>query len=148
MRNAALVSRRLGWIAQGLFASPAYLARHGAPTRPADLVEHECVFVGAGKQGANWRFESDNHRAQTVLVHGRFSVNNHGLMRLLAERDLGIAALAPALCREAIAAGRLAPVLADWTVPSLGVYAVTTARLQTAGVRAFVDFVADRFTAL
>jgi DNA-binding transcriptional LysR family regulator len=39
-------------------------------------------------------------------------------------------------------------VLADWTVPRLGVYAVTTSRLQSAIVRAFVDFVADRFAAL
>jgi DNA-binding transcriptional LysR family regulator len=40
------------------------------------------------------------------------------------------------------------PVLGDWTVPRLGVHAVTTSRLQTAAVRAFVDFVADRFAAL
>jgi hypothetical protein len=33
-------------------------------------------------------------------------------------------------------------------VPRLGVYAVTTSRLQSAIVRAFVDFVADRFAAL
>jgi DNA-binding transcriptional LysR family regulator len=81
-------------------------------------------------------------------VRGRFSVNNHGLMRTLAERDMGIAALAPSLCREAISVGRLTPVLADWTVPRLGVYAVTTSRLQPVIVRAFVDFVADRFAAL
>jgi DNA-binding transcriptional LysR family regulator len=61
---------------------------------------------------------------------------------------MGIAALAPSLCREAIGDGRLTPVLADWTVPRLGVYAVTTSRLQSAIVRAFVDFVADRFAAL
>jgi len=49
----------------------------------------------------------------TITVRGRFSVNNLGLMRTLAEREMGVAALAPSLCREAIAAGRLVPVAAD-----------------------------------
>jgi DNA-binding transcriptional LysR family regulator len=111
-------------------------------------VEHDCIFVGAGKSSATWRFEREGSRALAVTVRGRFSVNNHGLMRTLAERDMGVAALAPSLCREAIGDGRLTPVLADWTVPRLGVYAVTTSRLQSAIVRAFVDFVANRFGAL
>lgn len=81
-------------------------------------------------------------------MRGRFSVNNHGLMSTLAERDMGIAALAPSLCRESIGAGRPTPVLAYWTVPRLAVYAVMTSRSQSAVVRAFVDFVAKRFAAL
>jgi len=83
----------------------------------------------------------------TITVRGRFSVNNLGLMRTLAEREMGVAALAPSLCREAIAAGRLVPVLADWVAPRLGVHAVTTSRWHTATVRAFIEFIADRFAA-
>jgi DNA-binding transcriptional LysR family regulator len=148
VRDASLISRRIGWMEQGLFASAGYLERRGAPAGPSDLVEHDCIFVGGGKSSATWRFERDGSRSLSVTVRGRFSVNNHGLMRTLAERDMGIAALAPSLCRDAISTGRLTPVLADWTVPRLGVFAVTTSRLQSAIVRAFVDFVADRFGAL
>lgn len=148
VRDAALVSRRVGWMEQGLFAAPGYLERRGSPVQPAELVDHECISVGgAGKASVAWRFERDGQRAVTVAVRGRFCVNNHGLMRTLAERDVGIAALAPRLCRQAIGEGRLVPLLADWVVPRLGVYAVTTSRLQTAAVRAFVDFVGDRFAA-
>jgi DNA-binding transcriptional LysR family regulator len=148
VRDAALVSRRIGWMDQGLFASAGYLERRGAPAQPSDLVEHDCIFVGGGKSSTTWRFEREGSRPWSVTVRGRFSVNNHSLMRTLAERDMGIAPLAPSLCREAISAGLLTPVLADWTLPRLGVYAVTTSRLQSAIVRAFVDFVADRFGAL
>ncbi|MBN8507872.1 MAG: LysR family transcriptional regulator [Burkholderiales bacterium] len=147
VRDAALISRRVGWMDQGLFASARYLERRGAPAQPSDLVGHDCIFVGGGKSSATWRFEREGSRALSVTVRGRFSVNNHALMRTLAERDIGIAALAPSLCREAIGAGRLMPVLGDWTVPRLGVFAVTTSRLQSAIVRAFVDFVAERFAA-
>lgn len=139
-----LVCRRIGWIEQGLLASPAYLERRGRPAQPTDLVEHDCIFVGAGKSQANWRLVGEAG-AVTVTVGGRFSVNNHGLMSALAERGMGIAALDPGLLREAIAAGRLVPVLPDWSVPKLAVNALMTSRLQAAGVRAFVEFLADRF---
>lgn len=145
VKAAQLVSRRIGWLEQGLFASPGYLARRGRPSQPTDLVEHDCIFVGGGKSQASWRLVSEAGAAVTLTVRGRFSVNNHSLMRALAERDLGIAALDPGLSREAIIAGRLVPVLPGWSVPKLAVSAVMTSRLQAAGVRAFVDFLADRF---
>jgi DNA-binding transcriptional LysR family regulator len=144
VRGANLVSRRIGWVEQGLYAAPSYLERRGLPAAPADLADHECIFIGRGKRQATWRFAGDGAGA-TVTVRGRFSVNNHGLMRTLAEREVGIATLDPSLCRDAIATGRLVPVLPDWSVPRLGVYAVTTSRMHQAAVRAFIDFVADRF---
>lgn len=146
VKGPQLVSRRIGWIEQGLYAAPGYLERRGRPSQPTDLVEHDCIFVGGGKSQANWRLLGDAG-AVTVTVRGRFSVNNHGLMRTLAEREMGIAALDPGLCREPIAAGRLVPVLADWSVPKLAVSAVMTSRMQAASVRAFVEFLADRFAA-
>lgn len=145
VKAAQLVNRRIGWLEQGLFASPGYLERRGRPSQPTDLVEHDCIFVGGGKSQASWPLVSEAGAAVTVTVRGRFSVNNHSLMRALAERDLGIAALDPGLSREAIVAGRLVPVLPDWSVPKLAVNAVMTSRLQAGGVRAFVDFLADRF---
>jgi len=147
VRDASLTSRRVGWIDQGYFAAPGYVERRGKPAQPAELVEHDCIFVGGGKSSATWRFEREGHRAVTITVRGRFSVNNLGLMSTLAEREMGVAALAPSLCREAIAAGRLVPVLADWVAPRLVVHAVTTSRSHTATVRAFIEFIADRFAA-
>jgi DNA-binding transcriptional LysR family regulator len=55
-------------------------------------------------------------------------------MRLLAERGMGIAALAPLLVREAVAHGVLAHVLPEWVVPRLPIQAVTTSRLQPLSV--------------
>ena len=140
-RDRSLVTRRIGWLAQGLYAAPAYLARRGAPTRPADLADHECVFIGVRPARADWTL----HRGQaavTVRVGGRFSANNQGIIRSLAEAGMGIAALEPGLSREAIQAGRLVPVLPGWTLPRLPIFAVTTSRLTSSAVRAFVDFVA------
>jgi DNA-binding transcriptional LysR family regulator len=144
VRDENLVSRRVGWIAQGLYGAPGYLERRGRPEHPNDLAQHDCIFIGSGKAKVNWRLAGEDG-SHTVSVQGRFSVNNHGMMRALAEREMGIAVLDPSLCRDAIAAGRLVPVLSDWAVPRLAVHAVTTSRLHGAAARAFIEFVADRF---
>jgi DNA-binding transcriptional LysR family regulator len=61
-------------------------------------------------------------------------VNNLGLMRLLAERGMGIAVLAPPLVRETVARERLVQVLPEWGVPRLPIQAVMSSRLQPASV--------------
>lgn len=142
VRDETLVARRIGAIEQGLFAAPAYLERHGTPSQPADLTAHECIVVPATRR-ATWRLKRATTFAE-VPVAGRFAANNLGLMRVLAERGMGIAALAPQLVREAVVAGRLVPVLPEWTVPPLPIHGVVASRLQPASVRALIDFLAGR----
>jgi DNA-binding transcriptional LysR family regulator len=141
--NEKLVARRIGNVEQRLFASPTYLALRGQPTQPADLVEHECILRRGPQPQAAWLLQGDAGAAE-VVVRGRFMVNNVGLMRVLAERGMGIAVLDPSLVREALANGRLLPVLPEWAAPLLPIQAVMSSRLQPASVRALLDFLAAR----
>jgi len=140
-----LVVRRLGTIEQFLFAAPGYLALHGHPQQPADLVEHACITAGSAQQASNWRLQRDGH-AMEVQVRSHFGINNPGLIRLLAERGLGIAALSHKLAREAVGAERLVRVLPDWAIKPMAVHAVMISRMQSASVRALVDFLAARLS--
>lgn len=46
--DSGLVGRKLGELAEGTFASPAYLARHGMPKSPGDLKGHRMIgFVSS-----------------------------------------------------------------------------------------------------
>ena len=143
VKDEALIARRIGTIEQALFASPTYLDLRGRPNEPIDLVTHECILVRNSQHQAMWQLQRDNESAQ-VAVRGRFMVNNMGLMRLLAERGMGIAALAPILVSEAVAHGVLAQVLPEWVVPRLPIQAVTTSRLQPLSVKVLIDFLAVR----
>ena len=144
VKGDQLVARRIGSIEQALFAAPAYLALHGTPTQPADLVEHECIMAHGAKPQALWRLQGDTESTE-VVVRGRFMVNNVGLMRVLAERGMGVAVLDPSLVREPLASGSLVHVLPAWSVQRLPVHAVMSSRLQPARVRALLDFLVARW---
>lgn len=143
VKGDQMIARRIGDIRQALFAAPAYLDRRGRPRRPADLVEHDCLHVATPSHSAQWRFNKGNSTME-VTVRGRFELNNVGLMRLLAERGMGVAMLPPVLARESVIAGRLEQILAEFELAALPLHAVMSSRLQPAVVRAFVDFVASR----
>ena len=143
VKDEKLVARRIGSLEQRLFAAPAYLALRGKPTQPADLVEHECILLHGAQRQALWRLQGDTDKVE-VVVRGRFMVNNVGMMRVLAERGMGIAILDPSLVREPLAQGRLLQVLPEWAVPRLAVHAVMSSRLQPASVRTLLEYLVAR----
>jgi len=145
VKGDRLIVRLVGRVEMLLFAAPSYLESRGKPRQPADLAEHECLTLPSPQRLMKWRLRRDDSTTE-VTVGGRVAANNPGLLRMLAERGMGIATLSHALAREAVAAGNLVPVLQEWSLPPLPVYAVTSSRLQPASVRAFVDFVAARLS--
>lgn len=143
LKDDSLVARRVGSVEQRLFAAPTYLSLHGTPVQPTELVDHQCIVIPSLQRQALWRLKSEADSVE-VLVRGRFMVNNVGMMRVLAERGMGIALLAPSVVRESLAEGRLVQLLPDWLGPQLQINAVMSSRMQPASVRALLDFLAAR----
>lgn len=143
LQRGGLVARRIGWVSQAAYAAPGYLDRLGRPRHPADLAAHECLRLGSAERASRWRF-TQGAQVHEVAVRGRWGLNNVGLMRMLAERQMGIALLAPELARESVLAGRLEPVLRGYAAPALAVHAVMSSRLRTAAAKAFLNFLAAR----
>ena len=89
-----VIERKLGTISQSLYASHAYLAKHGAPISAEDLDNHKIVAFGE-------LIPKRLHSANWVLKAGRegkprnpiLCVNNlHGIMRA-AEAGIGLAGI-------------------------------------------------------
>ena len=60
-----------GSIGRAVYASPDYLARHGAPAAPPDLVGHACIgFADGAASLQRWSFGRDD-TALTVGVRPR-----------------------------------------------------------------------------
>ncbi len=139
-----LVAKRLGAVQMALFASPVYIELRGQPKHPEDLIHHECVVIRSAEAKTIWHLENSAGSLSKVSVSGRFKLNNQSLMRELAERAMGITPLALSLVGQALVQGRLVPVLPDWHMLPIPIHALTTSRLQSASVRALVDFLATK----
>lgn len=108
-----LAGRPLCEIHQLLCASPEYLARHGTPQHPQDLVRHTCLYLDEVPDDHRWHFSNGSEQA-VVAVQGRLT-SNHSEVRLNGSLDhLGIACLPHFTAAAALKAGRLVQVLADW----------------------------------
>jgi DNA-binding transcriptional LysR family regulator len=120
-----------------IVAAPNYLAVHGAPERPEDIGRHQCIgpFPPLPWHG-EWRIGAG------VAIRPSVLVNSGEGLRAAAIAGLGLAPAPDWLAADAIAAGQLARVLADFETPEAGIYAVhPTNRLLTPVIREFVDYV-------
>jgi DNA-binding transcriptional LysR family regulator len=145
--DSSLVARRLADNRRVLCASPAYLREHGMPRSPEELANHECLLL-VGSQGRQdvWRMRDRDGRDVAVRVRGRFESNLGEVLRDAAIAGLGIALHSTWHVCEDLRAGRLQTVLPDYSVATSGIYAVMPQRrLVPPRVRAFVDFLAERF---
>lgn len=112
-----LVARRLMAVEHILCATPAYLARHPAIAQPDDLLAHSCLSLGEHERDNHWRFRKNDQATQAevdVVVRGRY-ICNHSEVRLEgALAGLGVACVPAFMAREALDAGQVVRVLADW----------------------------------
>ena len=142
--DSRLMSRQLGQFQLQLVAAPAYLAQHGTPLLPADLLRHTCLlykFPSSGKVEA-WPLP-EWPGLHTAGLPALLNCNNVETLLHFAESGLGIAALPDFAVRAALAAGRLQPVL-DAHHQHDGALRILwpSSRHLTPKLRAFIDFLA------
>ncbi|QGT77767.1 LysR family transcriptional regulator [Guyparkeria halophila] len=144
--DSTLMARRLAPIRNLAVASPDYLARHGTPRHPADLADHDCLIYSNVPETQVWGYTNAQGRWQPVHGQRRLRVNNGDFLREAAIRGAGIVIEPTFLLHRAIAEGQLVPILTDVPWPEIGAYAVyPQTRHLSARVRAFIDFLAQRF---
>lgn len=140
-----LVARKLGETRFVLCASPDYIARHGAPGSPEDLARHNCLTYEYALRDA-WTFRDAAGRERSVRVAGSLNSNNGDLNAAAAAQGVGIALEPDFIVGSELKRGKLVPVLESFEAPALPIYAVyPSRRFLPAKVRAFVDFLVERF---
>jgi DNA-binding transcriptional LysR family regulator len=141
------IVRRLGNCRLLVLASPAYLARHGRPQRPAELAEHECMSYSAQVSNQVWSFSVDG-RVEQFPVSSRIKANNGDALADAAARGLGITVQPDFIAAEYLAAGTLETLLDDFAPPELGIYAVLPSnRYIPHRVRVLIDFLSGALSA-
>jgi len=144
LADSSLVARTVGDMRQVVVASPAYLEERGTPLKPSDLAQHAIVRFTGRSLLNEWNFE-ENGRDVRVSHVSRYATNSADAAVLHAEQDGGLAMVLVYQAAEAIEAGRLKIVLADYEPPPMPINLVyPTSRLLSANVRAFIDLVVEQ----
>ena len=142
-----LVARRLGHTQLICCASPSYLEAHGEPRHPDDLLRHKCLEYTYQPAASAWTFEDHDGRRHPVRVSSSVRANNGRMLTALAVAGLGIVLEPDFIVAPEIRAGRLRPLLPQFAPPRTPIAAVYPSRRHLSPkVRAFVNFLADRFS--
>ena len=111
--------------------APSYFADHPVPVEPQDLTAHRCVNLRLPTRGGlyAWEFEKDG-RPLNVRVEGPVTFNDMEMILDAALAGLGLAIVMEDQASEAMADGRLIPVLEEWSPPFPGYHLYYPSRRQ------------------
>lgn len=132
-----------GAVREAVVASPAYVAAHGAPDHPRDLVRHRCIGWRSAPNVAphRWEFEEDGVPF-SVAVEPRITTNDLRLMLRAALAGAGITFATEETFRPHIASGALVSLLDAYLPPFPGFYLYFPNRRNMAPkLRALIDHV-------
>lgn len=112
LEDSSLVARRFDVQRLGVYGAPAYLARRGRPTTPAELDHHERVLFRMPSSGRDrpWQLEEAG-RALELRPRARYQVNDGEGLIALATAGLGLVQTPDYMARAALDAGALEEVL-------------------------------------
>ena len=125
-----------------VLGTPAYLARHGVPRKPEELLQHQCIGYRfpTAKTVYRWQFQN-NGRPLSVDVAGGIIVNDHLTMIALARAGTGLVYTADLVAARDINAKRLRAVLSAYCISGPGLHLYFPRRSQQQPkLRAFIDF--------
>lgn len=147
LKDSRLVARRLASNRAVLVASPAYLAQKGVPEHPDDLLHHDgLLLTGTDGKRDVWKLQSADGKTHRVKINSKVESNLGELLRDAAVHGRGISWQSVWHVASDLNAGRLVIVLPDYHLVETSIYAVTPTRtLQTPRIRAFIDFLAEKF---
>lgn len=112
LADSTLIARRLAPDRHIIVASPAYVAKHGAPSTPSEIDQRDCLVMG---QSRTWVFRR-NGAEETIRVAGRLQSDDADLLRWAAVEGSGILRVSAHNAVTDVAEGRLIVLLPDYEV--------------------------------
>ncbi len=142
--DSSTIMRKVAQVERILCAAPAYLARNGLPEKPADLLRHQCLLLRfASLREFRWML-TDKGKDLAVPVTGHLEADDGDVLTLWAEEGRGIVMKPRFEVADALAAGRLVPVLERHAPPPMTLAVLYPARqLVPLKVKAFADMLVD-----
>lgn len=145
LEDSRLLSRRLSPHRLCCYASPEYLAEHGTPMHPDELVKHETVNMRYKSTGQlfRWPFRIGEREVEIVPASGIVIDASEGVMTATAA-GAGIAMGTSFAAAAWVKRSQLTPVLSEFSVERQNVTAVwPESRRTNPAVRAFLQILIE-----
>ena len=144
---SALRARRIADFDHVVCAAPSLLNRVGTPTHPADLEGAPALCYGNLARPEHWRYQHHSRDEEGEFdVSPRLLATNGDAIREAAIAGHGYACEPSFIVHRAVEQGQLVPLFLDYRWYDMGIYAVyPETRHVSQRVRAFIDFLVDRF---
>ncbi|NNA54969.1 LysR family transcriptional regulator [Pseudomonas koreensis] len=140
LTDSGLTARKIADCRRVVLGTPAYFAKHGEPTCPAELSKHQAVVYNLGG-GTTWQFTKGAEQ-QPVIISGRLRVSAAEGVREAVLADHGLTIASQWMFAPELASGTVRAVMSDWVLPDQDLWAVfPTGRMVSAKTRAFVEYV-------
>jgi DNA-binding transcriptional LysR family regulator len=146
--DSGLFSQRLAYSRRVLVGAPAYLAVHGRPRTPQDLLVHNCIVIlGSSEALLEWRFLGPEGVVD-VPIRGRVATDSGDVQHELVLAGAGLTLKSVWDVADDLASGRLERLLPDYPCPPADIHAVYLDRhFQPGRVRALAGFLSEKLSA-
>ena len=146
--DSRVIARKIAHNERLLCASPAYIASHGMPSTPKDLMKHNCIVIRQGDEAYGvWRLSAkkgSQKQVETVRLQSRMTTNDGEIAVKWALAGHGILMRAEWDIKPHLASGALVQILPGYGSPNSDIFVVYAQRNQmSVRIRTFVDFFAE-----
>ncbi|MDP1825161.1 MAG: LysR family transcriptional regulator [Archangium sp.] len=140
-----VVGRKLATDVIVAVASPGYLAKHGTPTTPHDLLRHRCLRYRPTPAEAEWRFTPPRGPPVTIPVSPPWIVDEGSVLQQLVRQGEGVGTMPSFMVKADLDAGVLVRVLPGFKLSSLELWALLPAgRRSPPRARALIELLARK----
>jgi DNA-binding transcriptional LysR family regulator len=147
--STALVERPVGTNTFVPVATPDFIAQHGAPVAPADLLGLPAVALPNEMRNLTWHFRHHLGAADQITLTPVYTVNNGLMVRLGTLKGIGFSILPEGIVSADLKEGTLVRLLPDYAIddPDIKMSIVYPGRQYLpAKTRFFVDYALDYLT--
>lgn len=138
--SSGLVARRLAVQKQIICAAPSYIEKYGYPKSLEELQQHRCIVNYRRGQRVSWTVLDEAGVLTRITPPATHEVGDGDAIIAMAAAGQGICQMPGSLIRDHLNAGRLVPVLENYSQGDVAIHAVwpQTRHLQPK-VRRVVD---------
>ncbi len=147
LTDSRLIAKRLTPIRHIPCAAPELLDTFGWPEQAEDLSKIPTLTYRSTRNKTAWPFIRPDGTKGLVKANGRMAANNGEIVRMAAEKGLGVILEPTFITYQAVAAGTLVPLFADHDWSDNAAYAVYASnRNVPKRVRALMNYFAQTLT--